>query len=221
MREPTWQEIEAEAQRRGKLGFDNDGRSWTLAEKIVEVVREGWTPPDPRREAFIAWHNDWFNRAGCDRKNRGPDPQTAFYAGAAWGEKNALDLLATREASVPAMEAAEDNLALDTLGPVEALRAALKARPPRPHIRPIPREARANVIGWAGRHKTAEVFFIPMNAWKRLFKQPRHAAHAVREAGFLVDQLHTSAKRMTHEIQGGSYYLIRPSILDVEEASDQ
>jgi hypothetical protein len=58
MRQPTWQEIEAEAQRRGKLDFDNTGRSWTLAEKIVEVMNEGWTPPkpvDPDVLAFREW----------------------------------------------------------------------------------------------------------------------------------------------------------------------
>jgi len=73
MRQPTWQEIEAEAQRRGKLDFDNTGRSWTLAEKIVEVMNEGWTPPDPRREAYLQW-----------RDTVGPTVpfENAFYAGA-------------------------------------------------------------------------------------------------------------------------------------------
>jgi len=173
MRQPTWQEIEAEAQRRGKLDFDNTGRSWTLAEKIVEVMNEGWTPPDPRREAYLQW-----------RDTVGPTVpfENAFYAGADWGEKRALDLLAAREASGPAVKTEEAELALDTLGPVEALRDALKALPPRPHIRPFPREARANVIGWGGRHKTEEVFFIPLNAWKRLFKTPWLAARAAAAA---------------------------------------
>jgi hypothetical protein len=74
------------------------------------------------------------------------------------------------------------------------------------------------VIGWVGRHKTVEVFFIPLGAWRRMFKEPRNAAHEVRKAGFMIDQLHTLEKRLTHNIQGGTYYLIRPSILNVEEA---
>lgn len=58
MRQPTWQEIEAEAQRRGRLESDTTGRRWTLAEKIVEVINEGWTPPpavDPDILAFREW----------------------------------------------------------------------------------------------------------------------------------------------------------------------
>ncbi len=59
MGEPTWQEIEAEAQRRGKLDFDNTGRSWTLAEKIVEVMNEGWTPPEPVDPDLLAFR-EWY-----------------------------------------------------------------------------------------------------------------------------------------------------------------
>lgn len=53
-----------------------------------------------------------------------------------------------------------------------------------------------------------------------MFKEPRNAAHEVRKAGFMIDQLHTPEKRLTHNIQGGTYYLIRPSILNVEETGE-
>jgi hypothetical protein len=220
MGQPTWQEIEAEAQRRGKLDFDNTGRNWTLAEKIVEVMNEGWTPPDPRREAFIAWHSDWMSKdRAAGHGNRGPDPQTAFYAGADWGEKNALELLTTHGEPAVAVRSADDEVAGANLGPVETLRDALEAFPPRPHLRPFPRQARPNVIGWAGRHDEVEVFFIPLNAWRRLFKEPRKAAQAVRNAGFMFEHPDPLAKRGGHRIRGETYYLIRRSILDVEEAA--
>lgn len=213
MREPTWQEIEAEAHRRGKLAFESGGRSWTIAEMIVEVMREGWTPPDPRREAFLVWHRAAVGDQVGDTK-RIPDAQDAFYAGADWGEKHALELLTTEGKTAFDTSPPGGELALNTLTPVELLRAALRTTPPRPIIRPFPAAAGPRLIGWAGRHKQTEVFFIPMDAWKRLFKQPRLAARAVREAGFLLDQMHTSEKRMTHELYGRAYYLVRQSILE-------
>jgi hypothetical protein len=77
MRQPTWQEIEAEAQRRGRLESDTTGRRWTLAEKIVEVINEGWTPPEPVVDpdvwAFLEW---WGSEDG------NADPKHAYLAGA-------------------------------------------------------------------------------------------------------------------------------------------
>jgi hypothetical protein len=83
MAQPTWQQIQAEAERRGKLAFETGGRTWTIAEMIVEVMREGWTPPDPRLAAFTTWASSRRSTVFI------PDAQAAFYAGADWGENAA------------------------------------------------------------------------------------------------------------------------------------
>jgi len=91
MRQPTWQEIEAEAQRRGRLESDTTGRRWTLAEKIVEVINEGWSPPEPVVDpdvwAFLEW---WGSEDG------NADPKHAYLAGARMAREKARVTLGNR-----------------------------------------------------------------------------------------------------------------------------
>lgn len=216
MGEPTWQEIQAEAERRGKLAFETGGRTWTIAEMIVEVMREGWTPPDPRKEAFTTWFNS--------RRAKGiiPDAQASFYAGADWGENRALELLVANEAQASPSRTAPRELAPATPpdGPedfVATLRNALRATMPRPHLRPYPREAGKQMVGWRGRYSLQDVFVIPRNSWNRLFSAPRIAAQYVDQAGLLVTKAERSGKtRRMIEISGVRYYLVRTSILSAD-----
>jgi hypothetical protein len=224
MGEPSWQQIQAEAERRGKLAFETGGRTWTIAEMIVEVMREGWTPPDPRLEAFLVWHRAAVGDQVGDTK-RIPDPQSAFYAGADWGEKHALELLVANEAQaspscIPPREPAP---ATPPDGPedfVATLRNALRATMPRPHLRPYPREAGKQMVGWRGRYSLQDVFVIPRNSWNRLFSAPRIASQYVDQAGLLVTKAERSGKiRRMIEISGVRYYLVRTSILHADQPS--
>jgi hypothetical protein len=219
MGEPSWQQIQAEAERRGKLAFETGGRTWTIAEMIVEVMREGWTPPDPRLEAFTTWLNS--------RRSKGIifDQKASFYAGADWGENRALELLVANEAQarpscIPPREPAP---ATPPDGPedfVATLRNALQATMPRPHLRPYPREAGKQMVGWRGRYSLQDVFVIPRNSWNRLFRAPRIAAQYVDQAGLLVTKAERSGKiRRMIEISGVRYYLVRTSILHADQPS--
>ncbi|MCA6311261.1 hypothetical protein [Phenylobacterium sp.] len=220
MGEPTWQEIQAEAERRGKLAFETGGRTWTIAEMIVEVMREGWTPPDPRLEAFRAWLDSHRSKGIV-----GGEVQSAFYAGADWGEKHALELLVANEAQaspscIPPREPAP---ATPPVGPedfVATLRNALRATMPRPHLRPYPREAGKQMVGWRGRYSSQDVFVIPQNSWHRLFSAPRIASQYVDRAGLLVTKAEKNGKiKRMIEISGVRYYLVRTSILHADQPS--
>ena len=220
MAQPTWQQIQAEAERRGKLAFETGGRTWTIAEMIVEVMREGWTPPDPRLAAFRAWLDSHRSKGIV-----GGEVQSAFYAGADWGEKHALELLVANEAQASPSRTAPRELAPATPpdGPedfVATLRNALRATMPRPHLRPYPREAGKQMVGWRGRYSLQDVFVIPRNSWNRLFSAPRIAAQYVDQAGLLVTKAERSGKiRRMIEISGVRYYLVRTSILHADQPS--
>ena len=219
MGEPSWQQIQAEAERRGKLAFETGGRTWTIAEMIVEVMREGWTPPDPRLAAFTTWASSRRSTVFI------PDAQAAFYAGADWGENRAIEVLVANEAQaspscIPPREPAP---ATPPAGPedfVATLRNALQATMPRPHLQPYPRNAGKQIVGWRGRYSSQDVFVIPPDSWHRLFSAPRIASQYVDRAGLLVTKAEKNGQiRRMIEISGVRYYLVRTSILHADQPS--
>lgn len=95
MGEPTWQEITAEAIRRKAQALEDGRGDIELEALIVEITREGWTPPEPVDPDLMAFR-EWFSSRLGGRESRQaaaagkydgwPEAQ-AFLAGARWARE--------------------------------------------------------------------------------------------------------------------------------------